>query len=162
MNDPTSSPQRRTAEGHAGLPERALRTGTLEALRELLEVSAKVGPAIAQRASLSRSELQALELLIAAPMGPAELARRLGVTTAASSGIVDRLTARGHVERLPHASDGRRTQVRVTDTGEAEVVAHLSPMFRALVALDSTLEESERAVVESYLRGAIDALRRLL
>ena len=95
-------------------------------------------------------------------MGPADLARRLGVTTAASSGIVDRLTSRGHVVRVPHASDGRRTDVTITESGAAEVVGHLTPMFTALHELDSALDDDERAVVEAYLRGAVAALRRLL
>ena len=74
-------------------------------------------------------------------MGPADLARRLGVTTAASSGIVDRLTSRGHVVRVPHASDGRRTDVTITESGAAEVVGHLTPMFTALHELDSALDD---------------------
>jgi DNA-binding MarR family transcriptional regulator len=154
--------QTRSAEGHAGLPSAALQTSTLLALRELLDVAGRVGPTIARRASLSHTELQTLELLFEAPMGPGELARRLGVSTAASSGIVDRLTARGHVVRVPHDSDRRRTDVTITESGAAEIVGHLTPMFTALHELDSTLDDHDREVVEAYLRGAIAALRRLL
>lgn len=162
MNDPTTRPPSRTAEDHAGLPAGALRTSTLETLRKLLDVAGQVGPTIARRASLSHTELKTLELLFQSPMGPADLARRLGVTTAASSGIVDRLTSRGHVVRVPHASDGRRTDVTITESGAAEVVGHLTPMFTALHELDSALDDDERAVVEAYLQGAVAALRRLL
>lgn len=158
MNDPT-----RSAEAQAGSsPEEALRTPTLTALRELLQLSAHVGPTIARRAGLSESELDALELLTRSPVGPADIARHLGVTTAASSGIVDRLVSRGHVVRRPHASDGRRTEVLITDSGRAEVIGHLMPMFTALLALDRSLSPADAEVVEAYLRGAIDALRRVL
>ncbi len=139
-----------------------LATPTLTALRELLNVSAQVGPTIARRAGLSRSELDTLELLAGSSVGPADLARHLGVSTAASSGIVDRLVARGHAERRPHASDGRRTEVLITDSGRAEVMGHLAPMFGALLALDSALDPADAAVVEAYLRGATRALRRVL
>ena len=152
----------RPAEEHAGLPAGALQTGTLQALRELLDVAGHVGPAVARRAALSRTELQTLELLFEGPCGPADLARSLGVTTAASSGIVDRLAARGHVVRRPHASDGRRTQVELTESGGAEVMGHLLPMFTALHELDARLDDEQRPVVEDYLRGATEALRRLL
>lgn len=155
-------PQGRSAEDHAGLPSAALQTSTLLALRELLDVAGRVGPTIARRASLSHTELQTLELLFEAPMGPADLARRLGVSTAASSGIVDRLTARGHVVRVPHDSDRRRTDVTITESGAAEIVGHLTPMFMALHELDSALDDQAREVVETYLRGATAALRRLL
>lgn len=162
MNDSTPRPSRRPTEEQAGLPAGALQTSTLQTLRELLDVAGKVGPAIAHRASLSHTELQALELLFDQPMGPADIARHLGVTTAASSGIVDRLTARGHVVRVPHESDGRRTDVTITQSGASEVIGHLAPMFSALHELDSALDDEQREVVEAYLRGAMAALRRLL
>lgn len=162
MSDITPRPSRRPAEAHAGLPDGALQTGTLRALRDLLDVAAQIGPTVARRASLTHTELKALELLFESPMGPADLARRLGVTSAASSGIVDRLTARGHVVRVPHETDGRRTDVTITESGAAEVIGHLTPMFAGLHELDSALGDEERATVEAYLRGAIAALRRLL
>ena len=99
------------------------------------------------------SELVALQHLVRAPLGPAELARILDVSTAASTGVVDRLAERGHVERHPHAGDRRRTEVRVTASGREEVLAHLLPMFAALDAWDRSFTDAERALVERYLRG---------
>lgn len=137
-------------------------TESLEALRELVDVAALVGPAIARRAHLSHSELTALELLIKGTCGPVELARELGVTSAASSGIVDRLVGRGHVVRRPHPSDGRRTEVVITPSGRDEVLGHLMPMFVSLQELDRGMDPQEREIVARYLRGAIAAMRRLL
>jgi DNA-binding MarR family transcriptional regulator len=150
------------AEAHVGLPAGSLETSTLRALRELIETGSRVAPAVARRADLSRSELRALELLSGEELGPADLARHLEVTSAASSGIVDRLTARGHVVRRPHPTDGRRTAVSITDSGRAEVMGYLAPMFTALHELDAPLDDAERVVVERYLRGATAALRRML
>jgi len=158
MNDNTSS----SVETPSGVPSGGLQTPTLLALRELLSVSSRVPPAVARRAGLSENELSVLEALSDAHVGPAELARRLGVTTAASSGIVDRLAARGHVVRHPHASDGRRTEVRITASGRAEVMAQLAPMFAALHEMDSRLGPREAAAVEAYLQGATAALQRVL
>ena len=163
MNDiPRRQPAGPSAEAHVGLPADSLQTTTLQLLRELLDVAARVRPTIARRASLSRNELQTLEVLFAGPTGPAELARRLGVTTAASSGIVSRLEARGHVARTPHESDGRRHDVALTESGAGEVIGHLAPMFAGLHEVDAGLDDDERVVVEAYLRGAVAALRRLL
>lgn len=158
MNDPTDPPRVQSGAPPTG----ALQSATLQALRDLLNASAKVGPTIARRAGLSTTELDALELLTGSSVGPAALARHLGVSTAASSGIVDRLVTRGHVVRRPHASDGRRTEVLITDSGRAEVLGHLAPMFHALLALDQSLDPAEAAVVAAYLRGATEALRRVL
>ncbi len=137
-------------------------TSTLQLLRRLLDVAQQSGPAVARRANLTHTELTALEQLSRHAWGPGDLARHLGVTSAAASGIVDRLATRGHVERVPHPEDGRRTQVVLTDSGRAEVLGHLMPMFHALDALDRSLDEEERAVVDRYLSAATEAIRRVL
>jgi DNA-binding MarR family transcriptional regulator len=140
----------------------ALQTSSLQLLRRLLDAAGRVGPAVARRAGMSHHELTALELLARSEHGPSDLARHLGVTSAAASGIVDRLVARGHVERVPHPDDGRRTQVVMTASGRAEVVHNLQPMFVALAELDGTLTARERAVVDRYLAGALAAIERVL
>ena len=137
-------------------------TDTLRALRELLDVSAAVRPTVADRAGVTETELVALEHLIGAPLGPAEVARLLGVTSAAATGIVDRLARRGHVERRAHPSDRRRTELVITDSAREDVLAHLLPMFRALAALDADLDDEERQVVDRYLRRATEAVRSVL
>jgi DNA-binding MarR family transcriptional regulator len=134
-------------------------TGSLEALRELCDEAARVRPVVARQAGLSETELGALEHLVRGPLGPAELSRLLEVSTAAGTGIVDRLAVRGHVTREPHAGDRRRTQVIVTRSGREEVLRRLMPMFVSLQRLDASFDADERAIVERYLRGALDALR---
>lgn len=101
--------------------------------------------------------MTALEHLSREPAGPAELARLLEVSTAASTGVVDRLAAKGHVTRNPHPADRRRTVVELTDDGRAEVLSHLAPMLGHLAALDSDLDEHDRAVVHRFLRGVVAA-----
>ena len=113
------------------------------------------------RPACSESELTALEHLVRGPLGPAELARLLKVTTAASTGIVDRLASHGHVTRAPHEQDRRRTHVLVTASGREEVLQRLLPMFRALRELDDSFDDAERAAVERYLRGATEAFRQI-
>jgi DNA-binding MarR family transcriptional regulator len=134
---------------------------SLQALRDLTDAATAARPALARRAGMSHSELVALEHLFTSPLGPADLARRLGVTTAASTTIVDRLVERSHVRRTPHATDRRRTVVELTDSGRREVLTHLLPMFRELEELDDSLTEEERAIVTRYLRRATRALRLL-
>lgn len=159
---PAREPPGDTARLPPGVPPVITQSPTLVLLKQLLDVSGRAAPAIARRAELSHSELAALELLMDRQRGPAELARNLGVTSAASSGIVDRLVARGHVVREPDQADRRRTRVLITDSARSEVVGHLMPMFLALQDLDASLTEGERAVVSRFLEGAIAAVRRLL
>jgi DNA-binding MarR family transcriptional regulator len=137
-------------------------SGTLEALRELVAAAARVNHVVARRAGISETELVTLEHLSREQIGPAEVARRLEVSTAAATGIVDRLVSRGHVERRPHAADRRRTELVLTASGRQEVVGHLLPMFISLDQLDRGFTEEERSVVERYLRGAVAAFERVV
>ncbi len=135
---------------------------TLLALRDLVAAGGRVNHVVSRRAGLSESELVTLEHLSRDQIGPAEVARRLEVSTAAATGIVDRLVARGHVERRPHELDRRRTELHITDSGRAEIIGHLMPMFAALHRHDSSFSEEEKAVVQRYLRGATAAFERVL
>jgi DNA-binding MarR family transcriptional regulator len=137
-------------------------SATLSALDELIQAAAAVEPAVARRAGLSTSELQALRHLLEGSRGPVELSHLLGVTSAASSGVVDRLAVRGHVQRRPHPGDGRRTQVEVTPTGREEINALLAPMQTRLAEVDATLGEDEHDIVRRYLVGVTEALRSVL
>ena len=130
---------------------------TVEAVQDVASAAHQVRRALARRTGLSDVELSALEHLVSLPSSPTELARLLGVSTAASTGLVDRLERHGHVERHPHPTDRRRTDVHVTASGRGEIVQHLRPMLTALVELDSSLTEAEREVVERYLRGVVAA-----
>ena len=135
---------------------------TLEALDELIRAAASVEPAVARRAGLSTSELQALRYLVDGSRGPVELSHLLGVTSAASSGVVDRLSARGHVRRRPHPADGRRTQVEITGSGRQALDSLLEPMQARLAAVDASLGEDERTAVGRYLTRVTEVLRSTL
>jgi len=142
--------------------ERPAQPPTLLALRDLVAAGSRVNHVVSRRAGLSESELVTLEHLSREQIGPAEVARRLEVSTAAATGIVDRLVARGHVERRPHELDRRRTDLHITASGRAEIIGHLMPMFRALDRHDAAFTEEEKAVVQRYLRGATAAFERVL
>jgi DNA-binding MarR family transcriptional regulator len=135
---------------------------TLSALDELIQVAATLEPAVARKAGLSNSELQALRHLVGGSRGPVELSHLLGVTSAASSGVVDRLAARGHVQRRPHPDDGRRTQVEVTARGRDEIEGLMQPVLARLADADDALTDDERAVVRRYLTDVTEALRSAL
>jgi DNA-binding MarR family transcriptional regulator len=132
---------------------------TLDALDGLIRAAASLEPAVARRAGLSTSELQALRYLVDGSRGPVELSHLLGVTSAASSGVVDRLAARGHVQRRPHPADGRRTQAEITGSGRQALDSLLEPLQARLAGVDASLGEAERAAVGRYLTRVTEVLR---
>src|SRR5690349_18424097 len=49
---------------------------------------------------------------------PSQIARRLQITTASVTVLIDRLERQGHVCRLPHPTDRRKLLVGLTDSGQ--------------------------------------------
>lgn len=135
---------------------------TLETLRSLLEAGVRIRHVVSRRAALSEVELATLERLSHGPVGPGALARHLEVTSAAATGIVDRLSRRGHLDRVADEADRRRTQLHLTDSGRGEMQRQLLPMFQGLARLDAEFSDEERAVVERYLRGALECLETVI
>lgn len=136
-------------------------SSALAALDELVQVAGATTDSLARRARLSHTELDAMRHLMQQDIGPAELARSLHVTSAAATGIVDRLESRGHVQRAAHPSDRRRTRVEVTESGRQEVLSLLSPMFQGLARADAELSPTDREMVTRFLRSATRAMQAL-
>lgn len=144
-------------------------TESLRLLRQVMGLSGEVRSTVAARAAMSPTELHTLEHIAAGELaddggsiGPAEIARLLNVSTAASTGIVDRLEAKGHVQRRRHLTDRRRTEVVLTPSAREEVLHHLGPMFRGIGLADARLTDAERDVVVRYLRAALEAAESVL
>lgn len=135
-----------------------VQTESLLLLRHLMDLGSQLRREVAGRVDLSETEMRALEHISKHEMGPAEIARLIDVSTAASTGIVDRLESKGHVERHPHPEDRRRTVVTMTPHARAEVFRHLGGMFAGLARADAELTEDERQVVVRYLHSAIAAM----
>lgn len=136
------------------------RSDALVALEELSRAARRVTPAVARHAGLTETEMATLERLVRGPVGFAELARLLEVSTAAATGIGDRLERHGHAVRRAHVSDRRRVELHLTASGREAVLVHLLPMFRELAELDARFTPEERAVVARYLDGARAAFER--
>lgn len=151
-----------TAQPDLSSPGAWPQTASLELLRAVMEIAGDVRLVISSRAELSVTEVHALEHLARGPIGPAEIARLLDVSTAASTGIVDRLEAKGHVTRRPHPQDRRRTEVVITPHARDEVIRHLGPMFRRIGEVDARLTPDEREVVVRYLSAALEAAGAVL
>jgi DNA-binding MarR family transcriptional regulator len=73
--------------------------------------------------------------------------------------MLDRMEARGQVERLPHAADRRVTRVRITPEGQRTVSAliDLARAHEQRVLEPFGLRQAE--ALKATLRGMIDARR---
>lgn len=141
--------------------EPVVNPGTVGILEDLVAAAFRVRRSVGQLTGMSELELGTLQMLIEAPSSPSQVARSFDVSTAASTGIIDRLERRGHVERRSHATDRRRTEVHLTASGLREMDEQIQPLVDALTAVDERLSAQERVVVEAFLREAIAAFDRV-
>ena len=101
--------------------------------------------------ALTMQQLRAV-LLVAldGPLTGHDLADRLGVSTATTSGLVDRLVERGAVERTDDPGDRRVRRVRLTGAG-ARVVRELTEAGRE--ASDRVLLQLDVEDLRALVRG---------
>jgi DNA-binding MarR family transcriptional regulator len=83
------------------------------------------------------------------PMTMSETARRMKHTTAAATGLVDRLEKLGLITRKQGPEDRRKVMVVITEKGHAMVQEIRQDMIQNLLRLMGFLDESEQA---SWLR----------
>lgn len=131
---------------------------TVRLVRELTRLGVRLKNVASRHTGLSPADISALSILVKAVVGPADLARQLDVSTAAATGIVDRLAARNFVERRPIPDDRRRTALHITDDGRAEHARYMQHMAPGLSELDHQFTAEERAVIERYLAGAVEVI----
>ncbi|MER8188270.1 MarR family winged helix-turn-helix transcriptional regulator [Kitasatospora sp. NPDC094015] len=138
-----------------------------QALREVLTLTQLSRAALAERLGMPLTNVEAVEHVVMAkragdPIGPVELSRRLGVTSAAGTQSVNRLVAEGHMVREPHPRDGRRQVLDVTAGGYQHVMGELAPLLGLLFGAADGLGEEDRAGALRYLEAVASACRAYL
>lgn len=94
----------------------------VRSLRSLILAGERYRQVLSDHVGLGVTETQAVSYLtVHGDRGQNELAADLGLSSGASTALVDRLERRGIAERYPHPSDRRRTLVRLTTRGHAVV-----------------------------------------
>lgn len=138
----------------------------LEALREYRAAETAMRRRTKDSMGMGETDLLAIRYLLEAarrgrPMGPRDLAARLGISSASTTTLLDRLTKSGHVRRQPHPTDRRALVVTATESADAEVRATLGPMHRRMLDAAEALTPEQAETVVGFLhavREAVDAI----
>lgn len=88
-------------------------------------------------------------------LSPGRLLRETMVTSGTMTNRVDRLAARGFVERLPDPEDRRGVLVRLTGEGKTAVDGAFEALLEAETAFVSGLSEPEQAHLADLLRALL-------
>lgn len=159
---PSSRPRVRDAAPRPGAPRAEVRDATMH-VREILEVSADFESHVGNQLEVNHTDMQAMEhLVMHGRLSPTELARRLGVSTAAATTIVDRLVSVGHATREPHPTDRRGVVVVPNPASVDRAMAAIMPM---IMGIDRVLDEftpEEQEIVTRYLARVLEVYRAQL
>jgi len=141
------------------VPRMGVRRAT-ELIREVREVSQEFELHVGRQLTVNPTDLQAMEHLIqSGPLGPTELARRLGISTAAVTAVVDRLVALGHVTRTQHPTDRRGIVVVPAPASVTRAMEALIPMIRGIDGVLDDFEPDEQATITAYLEQVLSVYR---
>ncbi|WP_406056844.1 MarR family winged helix-turn-helix transcriptional regulator [Kribbella sp. NBC_00889] len=144
-------------------PERA---AALEVVHRLREVALRLELAVgefARATGMHATDVRALTRLLDAERAgveatPGWLAQQLGMTSQATTAVIHRLEAAGHVERLRSRSDGRSARLQVSETAVDLGWRFFGPLLERLIGITEQLGQRDRSVVSDYLTTVADAL----
>lgn len=109
------------------------------------------------------SDLQALQFVIAAEgqaalATPRALSQYLGISSASTTKLLDRLTASGHLERHPHPTDRRALVLTCTAHAHDEIHARLARMHARMREIAEAVPVESRKAVVDFLTAMADQL----
>ncbi|SDD60520.1 MarR family winged helix-turn-helix transcriptional regulator [Glycomyces harbinensis] len=133
-------------------------------LQTLTVESDRYAERFGSRHGLHRTDVNALALILAAarrgePMSPSALARELGLSPSATTALIDRLEAVGHVERERPSGDRRRVALHVPEAGLEEGRKMFVPLAEAFADSWAGFGPAEREVVARFLDVSTEAMK---
>lgn len=111
---------------------------------------------------MSENEVRLVEYLLSAERAgrevrPTQIARHLGISSASTTALLDRLERSGSLERAVHPTDRRSILIAPTAAAEDKLASTVDRYEQELRRLSRALEPRTRASVAEFLRGLADA-----
>ena len=128
----------------------------MQSLRDWHDAARRMSEASSRYMKLNETDMRALRFLIAARnqgeiATPGALSDYLGISSASTTKLLDRLERGGHIVRAPHPSDRRALAITVTDETRAVARESVGRLHARRFAVAAALSPEEREVVISFL-----------
>lgn len=128
----------------------------MESLRGWHDAAARMSEASERYMKLNHTDMRAIRFLIAAHNQGAvatagALAAYLGISSAATTKLLDRLERAGHIARAPHPTDRRALALTVTDHTRRDARETVGRQHARRFAVAAALDSDEREVVIRFL-----------
>jgi DNA-binding MarR family transcriptional regulator len=119
----------------------------------MTSLSALFGQAVAGNLGIHHTDMETLDMLnLFGPMSPGRLSELTGLSSGATTRLIDRLEAAGYAHRVPDPSDRRRLIVEPLPSKMAAAMMLFAPVLRRNVELWMSYSEEELAVIVDFLR----------
>src|SRR6218665_1440650 len=130
----------------------------LEAMSGWRELERSMSEAARRYMRLGETDMRALRYLIAAQRHgvvatPGTIAAHLGISPAATTKLTDRLEAGGHIVRLPHPDDRRRTAIEITESTRISARASVGRSHARRFDAVARLSATDRAAVLRFFES---------
>lgn len=142
--------------------------GVLDELVRLLQdysvEAERLGQVFAERHGMHPTDLHALLAVMRAdaggtPLTPGRLGRRLGLSSGATTAVIDRLERAEHVHRTRDGQDRRRVTLHHGEAASILGAAFFGPLGRRMTAMLDAFTAEELAAVSRFLTDTNAVMR---
>lgn len=145
-------PSRKSTGEAAATHHRRLVTRIGIEVRQMGAQSVVISQIVAARFGLHTTDLECLDLIaMRRQVSAGELAAATGLTSGATTALIDRLAKAGYVERVADAVDRRRVHVRIRPQTIKPIEAVYLPMQKRMFALWSSYSARDLEVIADFL-----------
>jgi DNA-binding MarR family transcriptional regulator len=141
-----------------------MRDDLVRLLRESAVEAERLGQAFAGSLHMHPTDLNALLAVMQAdqvgvPLTPGRLGQYLGLSSGATTAVIDRMERAGHVHRTRDERDRRRVTLHYGDTASAVGSAYFGPLGTRMDRMLSGYSATDLNVIRRFLTEANELLR---
>lgn len=131
----------------------ALLTQLMRELRLMSSFDALFSHAVAERVGVHATDIETMDLLnTLGTMTAGELSERTGLTSGATTRLIDRLVRKGYVRRKADESDRRRVLIEPVYENLGELEQLYGPMAEGMTSVMSAFTDAQLAVIIDFVR----------
>jgi len=129
-----------------------------EAIRKVGAQAVLISDLVATRVGINSTDLECLDLLqLNGPITAGQMSTRSGLTTGATTAMIDRLERAGYVRRRRDSGDRRVVVVEVLEHCGSHIAPLYQPIQKDLEKLHARYSNRELEIVVRYLTEALEA-----
>lgn len=134
----------------------------MEALRGWQEAARTLSEASKRYMKLNESDMRAIRMIIRAQqqgrlVTPKDIAHEVGISSASTTKLVERLVAGGHLLRTQHPSDRRTVCIEVTESTRISAHETIGRQHARRFAAAAAMSPDDREAVIRFLTALSDA-----